>query len=432
MIAYHFPPVQGSSGVQRSLRFAQHLPRFGWKPIVLSIDPRAYEASAPVKGNEVPADLEVHRAYGLDIAKTLGVFNRYPRPLALPDRWALWRFWAVPAALRLIRTRRISAVWTTFPIATAHRIGLEVSQRSGVPWIAEFRDPMWYPDYPEDPIGNRAWLKLEQEIFGHATRVIVTAPSAIDLYAARYPTFHREHLSLIENGYDEDAFLRAEASAGGAGPSVAADRPLKLVHSGIIYTNERDPTDFFVAIAAMKAKRLISAQNLQIILRASGNEASYAHELRRLRVADVVRLAPPVDYVTALHEMLSSDGLLIFQASNANSQIPAKLYEYLRARRPILALTDPGGDTARTLQQSRAGVSARLDHAPDIEAALVSFLDGIRRGEWSHLATADTSCYSRETRARQLSDLLGEVAGAGSDSHRVHSPRLDSVQLARA
>ncbi|HLY53639.1 MAG TPA: hypothetical protein VKQ31_11555, partial [Steroidobacteraceae bacterium] len=100
LVAFHFPPVKGSSGVQRTLRFAEHLPRYGWRPIVLTINPRAYEATSTSQGNEIPAGLEVHRAFGLDAATSLSLFGHYPRKLALPDRWASWRHWAVRRALR--------------------------------------------------------------------------------------------------------------------------------------------------------------------------------------------------------------------------------------------------------------------------------------------------------------------------------------------
>src|SRR5471030_697982 len=78
LIAYHFPPLRGSSGMQRTLRFAQHLPRFGWRPIVLSIHPAAYEETAQTAGNEVPPDLLVHRAFGFNTATQLALFGRYP------------------------------------------------------------------------------------------------------------------------------------------------------------------------------------------------------------------------------------------------------------------------------------------------------------------------------------------------------------------
>ena len=83
LIAFHFPPIKGSSGVQRTLRFAQHLPKFGWRPIVLTIDPRAYEEAGNIVGNEIPEGLEVHRAFGLNTARQLSLFGRYPEALAL-------------------------------------------------------------------------------------------------------------------------------------------------------------------------------------------------------------------------------------------------------------------------------------------------------------------------------------------------------------
>src|SRR3954465_9590874 len=91
LIAFHFPPIQGSSGMQRTLRFAQHLPKFGWRPIVLSAHPGAYDQTA-VAANELPADLEVHRAFGLNAGTHLALFGRYPKIFARPDRWSTWRY----------------------------------------------------------------------------------------------------------------------------------------------------------------------------------------------------------------------------------------------------------------------------------------------------------------------------------------------------
>jgi hypothetical protein len=185
LIAYHFPPIEGSSGVQRTLRFAQHLPKYGWTPIVLTVDARAYERVGRGPGNEPPPGLEVHRARGYDTARHLSLFGRYPMRLALPDRWMSWRWWAVPRALRIIRQHQVSAVWSTFPVATAHAIGLAVARRSGVPWVAEFRDPMWQGDYPPDPRVNQAWRMLEQRVFATASAVVVTTPGALCEYAER-------------------------------------------------------------------------------------------------------------------------------------------------------------------------------------------------------------------------------------------------------
>lgn len=240
--------------MQRTLRFAEHLPKFGWTPIVLTASPRAYDSTSQSLGNEIPAELEVHRAFALDTARHLRLCGRYPAALALPDRWATWRYGAAPTALRIIRERRVDVILSTFPIATAHLIGLEATRRTALPWIAEFRDPMWPgSEYPPDPRMNAAWMRLEARIFAAVRKVVVTSPSAVSEYAARFPAFERSNIALIENGYDEETFRRAgNVSAGETSPPPAESRTITLVHSGIIYPSERDPSQLFAALSSLK------------------------------------------------------------------------------------------------------------------------------------------------------------------------------------
>ena len=106
MIAYHFPPLQGSSGIQRTLKFSRYLPEFGWQPLVLTVHPRAYPATSQDQLAEIPPRLAVYPAFALDAARHLSLKGRYPRWLALPDRWSSWWFGAVPAGLALIRRYR--------------------------------------------------------------------------------------------------------------------------------------------------------------------------------------------------------------------------------------------------------------------------------------------------------------------------------------
>jgi glycosyltransferase involved in cell wall biosynthesis len=421
LIAFHFPPVRGSSGIQRTLRFAQHLPKYGWRPIVLTVDPRAYEATGDAPGNEIPEGLRVERAFGLDTARHLSLFGRYPRRLALPDRWASWKFWAVNRAKRLLQRERASVVWSTFPIATAHEIGLSVAKASGLPWIAEFRDPMWQGDYPPDPAVNRYWKQLESRVVERADRVVLTTPSAVEEYAARFAALPRERFVLLENGYDEETFSRIDP-ARLRGRRAPCD-PLRLLHSGIIYPSERDPQHLFRAIAELKAAGKLVAQDLQLTLRASANEARYRPMLEQLRITDIVKLEPPIGYLPALEEMLTADGLLLLQASNCNAQIPAKLYEYLRADKPILALTDPAGDTARTLHRVGAGLVASLASVEAICDALPRFLESIRQGNWCRAPKAAVVAYDRKAQAGDLASLF-ETITASSRTARAPSSVL--------
>lgn len=123
MIAYHFPPLQGSSGIQRTLRFAQYLPQFGWHPIILTANTKAYENVSSMDLSEMIDQIPVYRSFALDTARHLSILKRYPRILAVPDRWITWWLGSIPKGLYLIKTLKPDVIWSTFPIATAHLIG---------------------------------------------------------------------------------------------------------------------------------------------------------------------------------------------------------------------------------------------------------------------------------------------------------------------
>ena len=123
-------------------------------------------------------------------------------------------------------------------------------------------------------------------------------------------------------------------------------------------------------------------------------------------VSDFLDLCPAIGYRDALAEMLSVDALLVLQAANCNEQIPAKIYEYLRAARPILALTDPAGDTAGVLREAGLDTIARLDSADEIAAALPRFVDAVRAGRAALPDAEATRRASRKARSQAFADLL--------------------------
>ena len=107
--------------------------------------------------------------------------------------------------------------------------------------------------------------------------------------------------------------------------------------------------------------------------------------------------------------MLSADGLIILQASNCNNQIPAKLYEYLRAQKPILALTDPEGDTGLKLISLGFDTISRLDSKPDIKELILKFLDSIRNKIAQPLPLNQLQLHSRESRTAELVEILNGI-----------------------
>jgi len=152
MIAFHFPPVKGSSGIQRTLRFSQYLPSFGWQPIVLSANKRAYESISHEKVGDISSYTIVKRAFALDTKQHLSINGRFLEFLAIPDRWISWFFGGVIQGLLIYRKFKPLIIWSTYPIATAHLIGYALHRLTGLPWIADLRDPMAQDGYPESPM----------------------------------------------------------------------------------------------------------------------------------------------------------------------------------------------------------------------------------------------------------------------------------------
>jgi glycosyltransferase involved in cell wall biosynthesis len=409
MVAYHFPPLAGSSGIQRTLRFVQHLPSLGWQPIVLTAQATAYESTSDDLLAEVPTGVAVTRAFALDTARHLSLFRRYPAMLARPDRWLSWKWGAVPAGLRLVRTFRPAAIWSTYPIATAHLIGASLSRKTGLPWIADFRDPMAQNGYPADPRTWRSFKSIEETAIRNAARCVFVTPGAARMYRERYPDVSAERLAVIENGYDEESFQVAEAATT-TGTALHSGK-ITLLHSGIVYPSERDPTYLFESLQMLKRQGTVSAAGLRIRFRAAAHEGLLRQLATAYGIEDLLELVPPIPYRTALEEMLRADGLIVLQASNCNEQIPAKLYEYLRARRPIIGLTDPAGDTAAALRAAGIDAIAPLDSSIDISRALNQFLEQLRSGRAPVPTETAIRQASRRHRACELAGLLDQAAG---------------------
>jgi glycosyltransferase involved in cell wall biosynthesis len=408
MVAFHFPPQRGSSGIQRTLKFSQYLPAQGWEPLVLTAHPRAHAETTPPSGTSLPAGLVVRRAFALDTARHLAVRGRYTRLLALPDRWVTWCLGAVPAGLAMIRRYRPQVLWSTYPIASAHLIGLALHKLTGLPWVADLRDPMLDAVYPADPLSRQVAGWIEARTIRASARVICTTPGAVRHYRAMFADVPPERFCLIENGYDDEDFDAAEADAAATVKPLGG--PLVMLHSGIIYPLERDPRPLFAALANLLQDGSLHPARFQLVLRAPVHEAFLTQLIDEYGITALVTIAPPLPYRAALAEMLGADALLLLQAANCNDQVPAKLYEYLRAKKPLLALTDPRGDTWAAVRAAGIDTLAPLDDAAAIGAALRNFVALVESGQAPLAPEPVWRSHARSARTVQLAALLDTVA----------------------
>lgn len=404
LIAFHYPPISVSSGLQRTLAFSRYLPEFGWQPAVLSASPRAYPAVSDDQLADIPTDCIVARPFARDTSRDLTFLGRYPRFLALPDRWVTWCIGGLPAGLKLIRQFSPDVILSTYPIASAHLLGLALSKLSGLPWIADFRDSMTDDGYPRDPLQFRTYRWIEDKTINACIRAVFTAPGAKKLYQTRYPHIEPAKWATVPNGYDEEAFSRIEPYQ-----FSKTDRTLRMVHSGVLYPQERDPRQFYRAIATLLKRGHISPDRLQIVLRATGHDEYHAQLITDYGISEIVHLGAHKPYGQALREMVSSDALLLFQAQNCNHQIPAKLYEYIRAGRPIFAMTDPKGDTAAELMNAGQSTIAPLNDYQAIADTLLSFLDRLDNNTLKGVPIEIARGFDRRSRTQELARILDNI-----------------------
>ncbi|MCM2681499.1 glycosyltransferase [Echinimonas agarilytica] len=391
MIALEVPPCR-SAGVQRTLKFAEYLVQKGWRPIILTVESDIYK-NTDAEPYQWPEGVEVVRTKALDSSKAFSIKGKYFAWSAIPDKWWTWLFSAIPAGKRLIQQHNPALIWSTYPVSTAHFIAWRLSKASGLPWVADYRDPLQVRYDPAVERYSTIAKWIERKVMLNATRVVCTADKSKQLYQSIYPQLPDNKYEVIQNGFDEGNFNQLTTRD----PSVNHGK-FVFLYSGALYPRGRDPVPLFKAIQALKKSGVVCSEQVEFRFRGAGDGAGYQTVMQQLDVADCVRFMPPVSYQESLQEMLNSDALLLIQGELFNNQIPGKLYEYIRVGQPILALTPEQSATAQVVQDSQRGLVA--ENAEGLEQAISAILAGF------DVPDLNAFDYSREQRADELDQLF--------------------------
>lgn len=405
LVAYHFPPIQGSTGTNRTIAFSRFLKQYGWDVCVLTIQSGAYEDTEIKNERFIPNHVRVERACGFNARRRFAILGRYPLILALPDRWQSWIVGGYFRGSAIVREWKPDVIMSTYPIPSAHLIGYLLHRKFDLPWVAEFRDPMLQQSYPASAWERWAYSKVEQLVFGNASQVVVTAGGCRQMYLDRFPNFDSESICTISNGYDRTVFEEEPTSI-----DSRRSNKITLLHSGLLYPHERNPDAFFRAVRSLSQKGVLEDWNIEFRFRASGNEDSYRKIIGELEIEPYVSFHPRLSYAEAVQEMQSVNALMIFQADNCNFQIPAKIYEYLYCRKPIIGLTDPCGDTGKLLQGLGIRSIAKLEDSDQIERVLYNFLHDLHKGDNYTVPMTSVEKFSRESLTKDLGRVLMRAA----------------------
>ena len=412
LVTLYFPPA-GGGGVQRPLKFASHLPALGVETHVLAPDdPKWVHEDADLP---LPTQAWVHRARyvgprgrriadeqhgrtGMELALLRA--SSIGRRLLVPDENVTWNATAIPKAISIARQEGIDVVLTTSPPGSVHLVGAAVKRATGAKWVADLRDSLaLHAHRSSEGVGARAKQKARAGIAHLVARqadAIVTAAEAITVETQGLSP--RGPVVTIPNGCDFDDF---------AGLTYTRGDRFRLTHAGSFF-GKRDPKPFLQALAASGLD--------DVTVRFLGDFRPGDREfMESLGLADRIELIEHVPRRESLRLQRDSDALLLLipdAGGRGRGVLSGKVFEYLAAERPVLAVVPPDGAAAQLVRDTGAGVVAAPEDVDGIRAALVELHAQWRDGrlDGTPLSEEWRDKLSRATRVEELAELLKGLA----------------------
>jgi glycosyltransferase involved in cell wall biosynthesis len=438
IISTMFPPVV-SVGAQRVVGFVKCLPRFGWEPYVLTVRPGPYDVvgSLPklprnftsehvvrtpffdlrlagkklllrATGKGVPstaADVVQGRATGERSGHFL--WKLANSLVFVPDPEVGWFPFGVRAGVPMIRESGIDVILSSAPPFTAHLIALRLKQLTGTPWLADFRDPWSQSAHSTvsrwNAIRQPIDRFLERKVMKASDAIISVSQPIVDSFAQLRVRGIGEKLNVITNGYDPEEFADR-----------IQRRPEKLTvtYTGSFYGAVRSPASFFAALADLikHGKLRSDGVRVKIIERFSQNTARM---VAQYNLSDVVSVQTQVPHTEAIQEQVNASVLLLIVGSGTDKMgvYTAKLFEYLAARRPILALAPREGVAAELIREANAGTVVDPDQPEQIKAAILKYYcEHQRTGSIRYFGREEViRRYEQPVLASKLAEVLDSV-----------------------
>lgn len=450
-IAHFFPPI-GGSGVQRPTKFVKYLPQFGWQPYVITTDqPYADQGWDETLLAEVPASVKIWRVptprpqpanrlaawvgwrpgapaqpgttevtSGSAPVQQRPPLKRRLRKIALSPLYAVqdppidlalfWSLRIVPLARRIIAEQQIDAVITTAPPWSPLVAGRLLQKLTGKPWIADFRDP-WTDNtfiYFPTPAQRSFDQRVERDILAHADAVVsVTQPwleGLKDKVAGKSGT---RPFVLIPNGWDQADFPDLPAIQAGLPPPHSPDGRIVLLHPGSAYQEE--PLPLLAALDRL-------ADDGVALDRLCFHFVGYVHPADRAGIlasphGRLFRFDPErVPHAEALRLMRNAHVLLLLLRKGPDAS-SGKIFEYMVAGRPVVAIGARDGVAAQMVRACGIGRAVQPNEHKDLASVLHTiitdygqFTAEVYRPNWGEIDK-----YERRSLTSDLSKTLNRI-----------------------
>ncbi|MBE9469299.1 MAG: glycosyl transferase family 1 [Bacteroidetes bacterium] len=425
IITYYWPP-SGGIGVQRCLKFAKYLRDFGWEPIIYAPENAQYVYFDESNLKEIPENITILKC---SIREPFNLFKKFSgrkkddafNPISARDKkvkfidnFAIWirgnffipdaRFlWIKPSVKYLskyIQKNHVDAILTDGPPHTNTVIGCRLSQKFNIPWLADFQDPWTQVDYYKffklTKRADQKHHKLEQEVFKTAKKITIASPS----WKKDIEKIGAKNVDVVLWGYDEDDYKSFK--------NQKLDKKFTIAHTGILGF-DRNPDVLFEALKDIKNEIPQFADDLKINL-AGMVDYSVIESIKENELEKNTNLFGTINRHEAINLVMKAQLLLlpINKAENALGRIPAKLFEYLCSKRPILYLGPLNGDVANIINYTSSGKCFEYDNYEDIKDFVKYRYKKYKDDEIDN-CTFDISEYSVKKQTGKIASYLDEM-----------------------
>ncbi len=419
IITYYWPP-SGGGGVQRWLKFVKYLRRFGWEPVIYTPENPESPQIDQSLAKEIPEGIEViktkvwepyrwYKAFtGRKIdERILTAFLSEKKKPGLAEKLSIWirgnvfipdarRFWIKPSVRFLknwLNENKVDLIVSTGPPHSMHLIAMQLKEKTGIPWLADFRDPWTNIDYYQDlMLGKRADKKhhvLEQKVLQNADSVSVVSPGM----QREFKAIENREYKVIPNGFDSSDFEGKEV--------IKPDTDFSLAHIGAL-VKTRNPLKLWKVLKELCEVDSNFSDLLKIKL--IGNIDVFVREsLREYQLLEKVQIQSYLPHNEVVKEQMRAQVLLLLinRTPNAHLILTGKLFEYMGAGRPILGIGPQDGDAAQILGKTGAGVMVGFDDEEHLKKTIQDYYKHYIKGTLAS-TSENVQQYSRLELTREM------------------------------
>ena len=434
IITYYWPP-SGGSGVQRWVKFAKYLPKEGWQPVIYTPENPELTTIDKTLAAEIPPEAEVVKTHifepygiyrklmgkgsstdlkaltsagsdGNEVNPVNGGKKSWKQKLSLyirgnffiPDPRIMWVRPSVKFLKSYLKKHPVDAIVSTGPPQSMHLIGLELSKATGLPWLADFRDPwtkIFYFKHLE--LTHRSEAKhqaLEKKVVDGATRVIAVSPMVKKDFEAITST----PVELITNGFDEEDF----------NDPFEADEYFNITHTGL-FASDGDPEILWKVLAA-KCQEDKEFQKLLRIRLVGKTDQEIVNSIETAGLGPNLVNLGYQSHEVAVREQRNASVLILplRKEPEYEAVLPGKLFEDLASRRPILGIGQMDGAMAQVVRNTGSGIVYDWEDEEKIRRWIDFSWEEFKNHELLDNAT-DISMYSRRRLTKRLVSLLEEI-----------------------